>query len=761
MYTRHALAPLAQGKPGLRKRRKRPQGEAKAVAVQKELCRVLAGEFIQPAASLHGGKARLRALVARAERLRGAREARGQQEIAFSFLQRCPGQQELIFCFRERTVRAGERRVLAARVQPDPHLVAVEFHHLFLPLAANAQAGALEGFFREVQQVRVLSEHRQRRRVLRKGAKAARRCRHIAQFCASGGQHRPGDAGKGAGKVLPEHQGVDGAALFALHARAGGGKGKQGIAAHERRAVRAERAQGIAKLGHGAYPGVQHLHALRHQPRRAGVKQRQRYCRTRPRQQKLSGAQAGGEGLRRARRLRGVGKRQAVAGKALLRARAPHAVALQPLSLADDLVGPDLDAGQELRARECPRARAQHAFLERLRLRFQARVARQHAAARLRLASNTRAWPEDRALDAGARLHHRARADHGILAHQRPALHARPGADVAGLFHARVLVHQRALLHARGRIQFQLSLQKLGMRAQVSANIADIAPVALQYAAVNGAALPDESGEQFAAKIAGPALGDERKDLRFEDVDAGVHRVGNSLARPGFFHKGAHAAICRGDDQTVFQRIGNAREHHRRQRLVFAVEGEGGGEVEIGHAVAGEHAERFVEKIRRLPHAARRAQGRALGVVAQGKVPVAAVAEEIHDGVGQIAQRHRRLAHAVLFEQFQRVFHHRPVEQPHHGLWLVAGQRPQPRAFAARHDDRFHANTPIEEEYIVYLCNILPDMGAKHAILNKFAHKAQNRGRERAPVCLRGCTFLRPWTAYRRKADPAHTRHLP
>ena len=71
---------------------------------------------------------------------------------------------------------------------------------------------------------------------------------------------------------------------------------------------------------------------------------------------------------------------------------------------------------------------------------------------------------------------------------------------------------------------------------------------------------------------------------------------------PGFSTK-AHAAIRRGDDQSVFQRIGNAREHHRRQRLVFAVESEGGGEVEIGHAVAGEHAERFVEKVRRLPHA--------------------------------------------------------------------------------------------------------------------------------------------------------------
>ena len=97
--------------PGANEGGKGAQGEVQPVAEQQELPRPFAGKGVQPAPPFHGGELRPRPLAARAERLHGAREARGQQERALAALQRRPGEQQLVLSLGERPVRAGKRCV--------------------------------------------------------------------------------------------------------------------------------------------------------------------------------------------------------------------------------------------------------------------------------------------------------------------------------------------------------------------------------------------------------------------------------------------------------------------------------------------------------------------------------------------------------------------------------------------------------------------------------------------------------------------------
>ena len=53
-----------------------------------------------------------------------------------------------------------------------------------------------------------------------------------------------------------------------------------------------------------------------------------------------------------------------------------------------------------------------------------------------------------------------------------------------------------------------------------------------------------------------------------------------------------------------------------------------------------------------------------------------------------IPKRHAHPADIVLFQQLQRVCHHRPAKERHQGLGTMDGHGTQPDPFSSRHDDR-------------------------------------------------------------------------
>ena len=61
----------------------------------------------------------------------------------------------------------------------------------------------------------------------------------------------------------------------------------------------------------------------------------------------------------------------------------------------------------------------------------------------------------------------------------------------------------------------QPAIQKIGMRAQIRAHVANVAPVAIQHAAIHPAAFRYQAREQFATEIAGLSFGNEGKNFRF------------------------------------------------------------------------------------------------------------------------------------------------------------------------------------------------------------------------------------------------------
>ena len=153
-------------------------------------------------------------------------------------------------------------------------------------------------------------------------------------------------------------------------------------------------------------------------------------------------------------------------------------------------------------------------------------------------------------------------------------------------------------------------------------------------------------------------------------------------------------------------------EHQRCQRAALLVPGERLGKVDVRDAIARKHAEGFCEHVLRLFHAARRAKRLPLRVIAQRNPQRFAIAKSVLDAVGQIAQGDAHVCYAVRLQVQERVFQDGLVQKTNHGLGTVACERPQPRTFAAGHDDGFHP-VSLQKNTILLCCNIV-SIGAEN-----------------------------------------------
>ena len=125
-------------------------------------------------------------------------------------------------------------------------------------------------------------------------------------------------------------------------------------------------------------------------------------------------------------------------------------------------------------------------------------------------------------------------------------------------------------------------------------------------------------------------------------------------------------------------------------RLLLVVEREHLVEVDVGEHVAGDDEERLVEQVAGVADAAGRAERHRLVGVGHRDAELAAVAEVGLDVVGQERDRDDDLVEPVLLQQADDVLHHRPVGERQHRLRRVRGERAQPGALAAGHDDGLH-----------------------------------------------------------------------
>ena len=377
------------------------------------------------------------------------------------------------------------------------------------------------------------------------------------------------------------------------------------------------------------------------------------------------------------------------------RRAAPDEVAAHAHAGVDSLAGPDLCAGCQHGARAEHRPVAQRAVLIKFCACARLRAAAQHRAGDARPFACASILPQHGTGNTGVRADPRARADYRALAEQRVFADYRARADVHVSFQPRGRGDLRRFGDARACVEPHAAVEKIGLRADVGAFIADIAPVCVRDEAVNRLALPHQPRKKLLPEIARSVRNAVERFGR-KDVNTGVDRIGVHFAPAGLFDKARHAAVFVRDDHAVGERFAHPGEHERGQRALLRVKTKRGGQVAVGQTVAGENDERFFGAQAPLGDeldAARRADGILLARVMQAHAVLFARAERAGDALGQIQKRYAYLRQFVTAQQLQRIGKHGLSENGYHGLGRVACQRAQARSLAARHDDRLKGHS--------------------------------------------------------------------
>ena len=120
--------------------------------------------------------------------------------------------------------------------------------------------------------------------------------------------------------------------------------------------------------------------------------------------------------------------------------------------------------------------------------------------------------------------------------------------------------------------EIHLALQQVGVGLHVARQVADVAPVAVGDVAEIGSPFSSICGKRSWLKSKTLSGSDVVEDLGVEHIDAGVDGVAEDFAPARLFEELLDAALVVGDDDAVFQRIGDMRERQRRHRLASLVD---------------------------------------------------------------------------------------------------------------------------------------------------------------------------------------------
>ena len=231
-----------------------------------------------------------------------------------------------------------------------------------------------------------------------------------------------------------------------------------------------------------------------------------------------------------------------------------------------------------------------------------------------------------------------AALDLAVVAQEDGTVELRIGRDLDAIFGPDAAAEIGA-----GQLDFDLTLQHIGVGAHVFGEVADIAPVALGDVAVDRVALLQHHGEEILAEVERfVALEIAEDNLGIQHVDAGVDGVAEDFTPAGLFQELGDVALVVGDDDAVFERIGDMGEGERRHRLALGVKVDNLGEVEIGEGVAADDEKRLVQQFFGILDAARGAQRHFFARVGDVHAELSAVAEIVLDGAGHDTAQSRR-----------------------------------------------------------------------------------------------------------------------
>ena len=379
------------------------------------------------------------------------------------------------------------------------------------------------------------------------------------------------------------------------------------------------------------------------------------------------------------------------ADDAVAREQRPHAAGLP------DEVLPDLGAGLDRLVRIHPHLRPDQRLLADDALvaegralvdadaRPQVAVAPDGRAADDRGGSDVRAAVDHAALDRRAgldrdvRAEHRVRPDGRTLLDGRVRTEARGAGDHVDTGQRHTLAEPDVLLQAHARdVDADETVEHVLVRLPVLLDRPDVLPVLVlrNDVAVQRRTFGQQLGKQLLREVVGLALRDAVEQLRLDDVDAGVDRVGEDLSPRRLLEEALDAPLVVDDHDAELERVVDRLECDRRERAALAMEPDDLADVEVAERVARDDDERLVEQLLRIAHRSGGSEGLLLDRVLDAYAQGAAVAQVAADHLRHEGERHDHVVDPVLVHELDDVLDARLAADRHHRLGLVGGQRP-------------------------------------------------------------------------------------
>ena len=238
-----------------------------------------------------------------------------------------------------------------------------------------------------------------------------------------------------------------------------------------------------------------------------------------------------------------------------------------------------------------------------------------------------------------------------------------------------------------------LPVHKVGGTALVCAYIAYVAPVAVLRVIAERHLPPEHLRKHVLCKIHRLSVRDKGKDLRGDDVDAGVGKIAAAVDERGLFGKsGDHSVFA--DYNAVFTRVVHRLDHDRGFCAGVFVVLIDRCKVKIAHCIAAYYDEVVVKVGGGFLYTAGSAEGRVLVRYKSPDGAVISVAERGFDTLSPVSDSHRRFGAAVLSEKFKNVEQHRLSAYRDKRFRKIAGERTETCTFSSRKNNSFHKVPP-------------------------------------------------------------------
>lgn len=302
-------------------------------------------------------------------------------------------------------------------------------------------------------------------------------------------------------------------------------------------------------------------------------------------------------------------------------------------------------------------------------------------------------------MDVGPHPH--AVANHGVGAEPRPGADANVVADDARRLQECRGVDRRAVTDVDAGSQFEARGSDAGTPVEhvvvglvKSREGADVGPIAVGHVAKQRSAVVEDLREHLLGEVHRTVGGDAIEDGRFEDVDAGVHRVREDLAPRRLLDEPGDRSAVFGRDDAELGGIGDGGEDHGRTGAPFVVEASRGLEIHGRHDVAREHDEGVLEEVSGVADRACGPERRLLLEVADTRSPVGAVAEIGANGRAQVGHGDDDVVNAIGDEEVDDAGDHGPVRDREQRLRSGRGEGPKAGSLASGDDDSLHGAPP-------------------------------------------------------------------